>query len=202
MKKETIFFDLGGVYFTDGTKEAISKISKEYGINRQLVFEVFRGEIGSEYRKGNISRSEFCARAKEHWKRSDILQERISDIWLSGYKPIQGTVEIIERLRLSGYRVFFLSGNAPDRVKYLDSKYHFLSKFDGGIFSYKVKISKTNVDIYKLALNETDTLAENCIYIDDKMDILLLAKKLGISIIYFKSPASLQEELLKMGLKF
>ena len=48
---KTIIFDLGGVYFTDGTQRAIDIISKEYNLNKDEVANVFKGEIGTKYRK-------------------------------------------------------------------------------------------------------------------------------------------------------
>ena len=62
---KTVIFDLGGVYFTDGTKEAIANISEEYGLGGAAVAGVFKGEIGTAYRKGEISHEEFWIRAKE-----------------------------------------------------------------------------------------------------------------------------------------
>ena len=62
---KTIIFDLGGVYFTDGTSKAIKIISEKFGLNREIVSDVFKGEIGTKYRKSEISHEEFWKLAKK-----------------------------------------------------------------------------------------------------------------------------------------
>lgn len=62
---KTIIFDLGGVYFTDGTQRAINIISEKYKLDKNIVADVFKGEIGTKYRKSQISNDEFWNLAKQ-----------------------------------------------------------------------------------------------------------------------------------------
>ena len=48
----TVIFDLGEVYFTDGTRSAINAISVEYELDLQAVGEILNGEGGKQYRSG------------------------------------------------------------------------------------------------------------------------------------------------------
>ena len=64
---KTVIFDLGGVYFSDGTKRAVDAISESYGISKDKVKEVFSGNLGLEYRKGKIIANDFWSKAKEKW---------------------------------------------------------------------------------------------------------------------------------------
>jgi len=61
---KTVIFDLGGVYFTDGTKGAIDIISKRWNLDPALVSDVFKGEIGTAYRESQMSHEEFWRQAK------------------------------------------------------------------------------------------------------------------------------------------
>ncbi len=45
----TVIFDLGGVYFSDGTRIAVDTISAEYKIERDAVEAILNGEPGKKY---------------------------------------------------------------------------------------------------------------------------------------------------------
>ena len=57
---KTIIFDLGGVYFTNGTKIFTDVLNKKYGISEEKLKEVLQGKLGSEYRTGKISMGELA----------------------------------------------------------------------------------------------------------------------------------------------
>ena len=63
----TVIFDLGGVYFGNGTRIAIDTISEDYRIERGLVDAILNGEPGKQYRIGEISAEQFWQRAKTAW---------------------------------------------------------------------------------------------------------------------------------------
>jgi len=44
---ETVIFDLGGVYFTDGTTRAIEQISATCGVPEESVGHVLMGNLGT-----------------------------------------------------------------------------------------------------------------------------------------------------------
>ena len=195
---KTIIFDLGGVYFTDGTQRAINIISEMFSLNKDLVSDVFKGKIGSKYRRNEITHEQFWNLAKETLKISANNYE-LAEIWLSGYVPIEGTVQLIKILKDNNYELLFLSDNVQERVDYLSAKYNFLENFKDGIFSHKVGVRKPNIKIYKYALEKTKSKPEECIYIDDKADLLLPAEQLGMKTIHFKSAEFLKKKLIDMG---
>ena len=51
---------------------------------------------------------------------------------------------------------------------------------DGGILSYKVKMTKPDPKIYELLLSEYNLKADECIFIDDTLRNVEAAEKLGI----------------------
>lgn len=195
----TIIFDLGGVYFTDGTSGAIKFISDKYLIDKAKVAEVFRGEIGSAYRECRLTHDEYWQKAKAALGLEGEDTSLLAEIWLGGYEPIDGTVNIIEQLKKAGHELIFLSDNVQERVDYLENKYHFLRHFNDGVFSHIAGVRKPNPRIYELALHKAANKPENCIFIDDKAELLEPAKKLGMGVIHFISPEELLRELQSYG---
>ncbi|MBE5805956.1 MAG: HAD family phosphatase [Clostridiales bacterium] len=198
MNIKTVIFDLGGVYFTDGTSRAIDIISERFGKNKEVVADVFKGDIGTRYRKSEISHEEFWNLAKSALG-IDAKNEDLAEIWLSGYVPIEGTVEIVKQLEEQGYELLFLSDNVQERIDYLKERYDFLEHFKDGVFSHIVGTRKPDIKMYQYALDKTENNADECVYIDDKDNLLIPAQQLGMNTIHFKSAEALEQGLNRLG---
>lgn len=199
---KTIIFDLGGVYFTDGTKKAIVKISKKYNVSRKKVREALKGKLGAKYRVGRMTLEDFW-RTSKRIMGLDADTEELQQLWVEQYKPISGTVKIIDSLkRKKKYELLFLSDNAQERVDYLDDKYHFLSRFKDGVFSHVIGVKKPHKKIYKACLERTMSRPDECLFIDDKPENVAAAKKLGMNVIHFESPAKLKARLKEFNVCF
>ncbi|GAH53433.1 unnamed protein product, partial [marine sediment metagenome] len=141
MSIKCIVIDLGGVYFSDGTKLAFSKILNTFNIKQNQVKNVFnlfsnsKKTIGRDIRLGRISIDEF---EKEFGEDLDIPEDKryiIRHLWFSSYIPNYKMEVIVQQLRKK-FRVIAFSGNIKERVEYLDERYDFLKYFDDTIFSY------------------------------------------------------------------
>ena len=198
---KTIIFDLGGVYFTDGTKKAVEKISLKYKIPSNQISLVLQGELGTQYRIGAFTVDEFWDSAKEKWGNKEIPSEDLTALWLEGYEPIPETVNIIHRLNKKGYELIFLSDNVKERVEYLEERYKFLKNFKDGVFSHVIGTRKPDPAIYKHALKISSHPPSECVYIDDKKDLLVPARELGMNTVHFESPEQLRSDLISKGVK-
>lgn len=195
---KAFLFDLGGVLFTNGTQKFISYISSQYSLNEDNVEEIIDGNIGSQYREAKISRDEFWKHVKEKLNLKESFDE-LEKEWINRYKLIPETKEIISKLA-TNYKVYYLSDNVKERVDKLDERFHFLSLFRDGIFSHKVGVRKPDLKIYQYALEKTQTLPQETVFIDDKPIMLEPAKKLGMATILFDTPDKLKQELRKLNI--
>lgn len=196
---ETVICDLGGVYFTDGSAKAIEEISAAYALPVDRVRDVVMGDLGSRYRFGKISVAAFWEEALESWE-LQVSADEIAPIWLRAYKPIEGTVLLIDRLRVAGYEMLFLSDNVEERVDYLESTYGFLHRFEDGVFSHRVGLRKPDPQIYELVLQKTSHSAAQCVFIDDKPQMLEPARAIGMRVIAFENPNQVERDLQGLGL--
>ncbi len=199
MMKSTVIFDLGGVYFSDGTRRAIDKIAAGYGINRQAVAEFLNGEAGTSYRTGRITVDQFWQQATALWN-IQALPEMLSTIWCESYQPNRGTVRLVKQLRAADHQLLYLSDNTQERVAFLEDKYGFLKNFDDGIFSHRARLRKPDPRIYERVLEKALNSAAACVYIDDKPEYLKPAKQLGMQVIAFKSASQLEAGLKDLAL--
>ncbi|MEK6984634.1 MAG: HAD family phosphatase [Nanoarchaeota archaeon] len=194
---KAIIFDLGGVYFTDGTSKAVKKVSRKYNLNSRDVSDFFgtKNKIGRLYRQGRLSSRQFWQEFQRQFKikvnKDDIIKQ-----WILCYKPIQENLNLIIKLRKKGLKIYFLSDNVKERTQVLQRKYNFLRNFDYGIFSHEAGITKKDGDrIFKLILKKTSNDPANVIFIDDKEDYVKIARELGMNALHYKNTKQLEKEL-------
>ena len=198
---KTVICDLGGVYFTDGSSIAIEQIAGTYRIPEEEVRRVLMGDLGTEYRTGEVTAGQFWDRAKQCWN-LETDNEELAAIWIHAYAPIAGTAKLLDRLRNAGYELIFLSDNVQERIDYLEETYGFLHRFEDGIFSHRVGMRKPDPRIYALALEKASHPAARCVFIDDKPGMLVPAEQTGMAVIAFTGPDQLEQELENLGLRF
>lgn len=184
---------MGGVLFTNGTKQFILDISQRYQLDPKVVLDVLDGQIGSQYREAKITRDEFWKLIIEKLGLTEDI-DVLETEWIRGYELIEGTKEIILELRKK-YKVYYLSDNVRERVEKINDRYGFINWFDGGIFSHEAGVRKPSPQIYQLALEKAQVEPEEAIFIDDKESCLAPAKALGMTTFLFETPEKLKEEL-------
>ena len=96
-----------------------------------------------------------------------------------------------------------MSDNIQERIDYLEQQYPFIHKFRDGVFSHREGITKFDGHtLYELTLQKASHPTIDCVYIDDKPQLLPPAERLGMKVIQFQSSSQLESELKRLGLKF
>jgi len=198
----TVIFDLGGVYFTDGTERAISIICTKYSVNRQYVNDIFNGELGLIYRENKISINEFWDEAKKKLNIEKVSNDELTQIWHDGYVPLKGVEKIVRKLKSANIETLYLSGSTKERAEFLENKYKFSKHFRDGVFTFEVGVRKPAILPYEYILRKASNIPENCIFIDNKEKYLAPAKELGMHTILFVNSENLRFELMTMGFNF
>ena len=93
--------------------------------------------------------------------------------------------ELVRRLKSHGYCVYYLS-NIPQDVLDLLRDRGVLDGFDGGVASCEVHINKPDPKIYKALLDKYSLKAEECVFIDDRLENVQAAFRLGFAGIQMK----------------
>ena len=76
----------------------------------------------------------------------------------------------------------------------------FLLLTDGDIFSYSVRQVKPDVEIYETLLKKYQLTADECVFIDDRMENIEGAEKAGIHGICFETIGQVKEDLKKYNI--
>ena len=113
---------------------------------------------------------------------------------------IQLAVDILEKLKNAGYPLYVLSNWPAEKFELVRPLYPFLEWFDGIVISGEVGLVKPDQAIFKVLLERTGHPADECLFIDDHLTNITVARALGFQTIQFLSAQQLEAELRNRGI--
>jgi putative hydrolase of the HAD superfamily len=108
-----------------------------------------------------------------------------------------GAIEVLSCLKTNGYKIGLISDCAPD-VPMLWNDTPFAPLIDVAVFSCTAGMNKSNLRIFRIALEKLAVKPENCIYIADGMkNELANAKKLGMHSVQILVPSEIDDSPIR-----
>ena len=189
LNTKAIILDLGGVIFENGTKITIKYINENYGIDKQILNNIFYGELSWELRKGKISyRSFWDSMYMMFPDFFEIVNNNAELYWHNSYTINPSILKLLANIKGS-YTIGAISGNIRERIEFLEEKYHFSSLLDFAVYSFDFGEDKLSNKLYENAvfeLNIRGIKPEESLFVDDNLDCLETASKLGFHTYLFK----------------
>ena len=111
------------------------------------------------------------------------------------------TVAIVRELKLAGWQLSLLSNFSIEKFNLIRSKHDFLNLFDDLVISGEHKTIKPDPAIFDITLQRINRKAEECLFIDDSLENINTASKMGFHTIQFFSPTQLRNDLKKLSIK-
>ena len=200
---QVIIFDFGGVLVDWNPLYLYEKI---FNGDRQRAQD-FLQEIGfAEWnlkqdagRPFSVAVAELSQRFPQYADLIRAYDQRYTES-ISG--PIQGTVDILLRLKRAGCILHGLTNWPGEKYDLVRPRYAFFDVFETIVVSGKVGLAKPDVRIFELCLQGVGVPAAHCLYIDDSLTNLQVAERLGFQAIHFLSPGQLEQDLQARGLEF
>jgi len=203
---KAIIFDLGSVLVGVEWRVIYKKIAQELNISEEKVQEIKRPLL-KKWSAGKINEEKFW---KEFEKEANIKINRkfTKDLWFWTYrdntKDIYKSWEILTELKSRKFNLALITNTIPPHIQ-ANQKAGRISKlkdlgFKVLVMSCKVGACKPDPQIYKITLKKLNLSAEECVFVDDILDNIEGAKKLGMQGIHFQTPEKLRKDLIKIGL--
>jgi len=204
MKKiDTIIFDLGGVLIDWSPK--------------YVYRNVFNGDKEKvEWFLNNICTMDWNMEqdAGRTWKEATNLlinKHPEYEEWIRIYYDkwedmlrgsIQETVTLLNKLKQNDdCKLYSLTNWSSETFPIAIKRFEFLQHFEGIVVSGDEKTRKPFSKIYEIILDRYNIIPEKAVFIDDNLDNIITAKKLGINGIHFKSASQLKNSLISLGVK-
>jgi epoxide hydrolase-like predicted phosphatase len=126
--------------------------------------------------------------------------ETIEKTFRKNVARIPESFKIIKRLKKNGYRLALLSNTNPPHAKVHFERGDY-SLFNPKILSYREKCYKPGKKIYRLAAKRMGLKPRECLFVDDKKENVVGARRAGLKAVHFENPKKLAADLRKFGLE-
>ena len=184
---KNIIFDLGGVMVDFDPKTYLVDRFCNAEVEEQISQLTFESEEWKLLDAGLITRSEanlrMLSRAKEYGRAFEV--QGVLDDWMHILRPRRRMQELVRKLKSRGYCVYYLSNIPEDVLDFLTER-DLKGLFDGGVASYEVHINKPDPRIYKALLAKYQLKAGESVFIDDRLENVQAAFRLGFAGIQMK----------------
>jgi putative hydrolase of the HAD superfamily len=186
-KYKNIIFDLGNVILNIDYLLAADAF-KKLGLNsfEKQFSQAQQQHLFDSYEKGHITSVEFRKELKTYCKK-DTSDQAIDDAWNAMLLDLPSSrLDLLNHLKQT-HRTFLLSNTNEIHI---DAFHSYLQKnfgipdlsahFEKMYLSYKIGMRKPDAEIFEFVLNENKLIALETIFIDDSIQHVEAARKLGI----------------------
>ena len=184
---KNIIFDLGGVMVDFDPKTYLVDRFCNAEVEEQVSQLTFESEEWKKLDAGLISRFEGNATMLKNAQAAgcEFEVQGVLDDWTHILRPRHRMIELVRRLKNHGYCVYYLSNIPEDVLDFLTER-DLKGLFDGGVASCEVHINKPDPRIYKALLDKYQLKAGESVFIDDRLENVQAAFRLGFAGIQMK----------------
>lgn len=192
---KTIFFDLGGVLLNFSHEKMFQNIADLCLMTQECIKKEFvEYDLGSKYEQGKMTSKE----VHQHFSKissKNIDYQKFLHAGANIFSVKKEVVALLPLLKEAGKKLIVLSNTYEAHFAWIQSHFDFLRYFDDFILSYEVKTVKPDKKIYLYALKKAKTRINNCFYIDDTLENIHAAQKIGIDSHLFQGVEELIQAL-------
>ncbi len=196
---KAVIFDVGGVLIRTRSRAGREKWASRLGLD-PWDFEnfVFSGESGRLAQLGQKSSAEHWQWLKDHFRLSEGEGVEMRQDFFAGDILNESLVAHIGRLRQASYRTGLLSNYADEARQLWSEVYPFINLFDGVIISCEIGLMKPEPQVYILAAESVGVKPEEALFIDDFIENVEGARRVGMQALHFQEPEALQQRLAEL----
>jgi len=178
-KYSAIVFDLGQVLVRFDYKYFVEKVKRHKDEIGEQFMELYKKNynIHRDFEKGIISEKDFIAQMLNYLDHV-IDEETFCQYWSDIFSLNDNVVAILSELKKK-YKLYLLSNTNSIHKKYGYQHYEFLKCFDKLFLSHEVGYIKPEKEIYQSVEKVSGFASNEHIFIDDILEYVDAAKKLG-----------------------
>jgi len=197
----TLFWDVGGVLLSNAwDRELRHRAIDQFGLNWEEFQErhelVFHG-----FETGGITLDSYLACTVFHRERP-FTPEAFKAYMFELSTPLSAGLDVVGRLAQKGsYRLATLNNESLELNVHRIERFKLRDYFSLFVSSCFVGVRKPEPEIYRLALNVTQGVASECVFIDDRALNVERARQVGMHAIRYESPEQLIADLAALGVQ-
>ena len=191
----TIIFDFGNVFVKWDAHAVYDRFFPNPQAVDSFLQEIRFHEWNAHQDAGRPFKEGIALLSEQYPHYADLIQaydtyweDSITDVY-------HGTVEIVRRLKREGWPIYLLSNFSAEKFPLMQKRYDFLDLFDDMIISGEHNLIKPDPAIFQLTLERIGRKAGECLFVDDSLPNIEVARKMGFHTIHFQSPEQLERDL-------
>jgi len=199
-----IIFDFGGVII-DISHYRLEESFRKFGVeNFDLLFnQALQSELFQEFERGEITPIQFRKEVRKITD-LDVSDDVLDQLWnqiIGNYPPKR--IELLKRIR-GNYKLFLFSNTNIIHYNFYIEKFKqefgfdFHTLFDNTYWSFKMGKRKPDLAAFSEILNMEELIPNETLFIDDSMQNIVAANRLGIKTIHLASGLDITD-LFKKG---
>ena len=195
-----LFVEVGGVLLTNGwdhhaRRRAVAKFKLDWAEmeeRHRLVFEI--------HEEGKLSFEEYLSLVVFYEKRP-FTRAQFRRFMCEQSKPFPDMLAMMVRLKAQGLKIAVVSNESLELNAYRIRTFELAKFVDSFISSCFVHLRKPDANIFRLALDITQTAAQQVLYIENTPMFVQIAEGLGIGSILHTDCESTGAQLVSLGLR-
>jgi len=200
MKITSLFLDVGGVLLTNGwDRHARRRAAEQFNLDYEEMNERHHLTFDT-YEQGKLSLDQYLERVIFYEKRR-FTPEEFRNFMFDQSRPFPEMIDFISALKKEhNLRTIVVSNEGRELTEYRIRTFRLAEIIDAFVSSSFVHFRKPDEDIYRIALDISQTPLQQIAYIDDRSMFIEVAGSLGIRGIHHQGLDETRNELAKLGL--
>ena len=197
-----VIFDLSEVLLT-GVKDTGIALGMRHQVEIPAAFTGTSGSLNPlmipavrEFFNGGCSEDRYIAEVLKHFPMFGPHHDLKAHI-RENFREVEGTREIVLKLRALGYGTALLSVHGREWIEYCEARFAIHAMFDTVCYSFDHQVSKPEPAAFQRTLARMAAKPQECLFIDDSQANVDAANELGIGGILFVTAEELKVELAR-----
>ena len=194
---KNIVFDLGNVLVKFKPRQFLNDLFTDENVIDFLFDFYFQSGLWNQYDQGLFTKEGMIDQGQQvHPEYKDEIVQMMNR-WVEYVVEVESSIQVLEKYK-GHFSLYVLSNVPEDYYQYVIENLSIFKYMDGGIYSYQEKIIKPDTRIYRRLLEKYNLQADECLFIDDKLENIEKANELGFYTIHLKELSELENELKVM----
>lgn len=191
---KAIIFDLGNVIVKVNKTRQMEAFSEDCGKSVSYLTKYFKKHpLEKKFERGSITAEYFYERCKKDLNlKMDF--ENFRKVWCDIFELDKDVEALIMHLK-EKFRLVLLSNTDEMHFEHIRNNYPIVNVFDEHVLSYKEGCRKPNPLIFIKAIQKAKTAPFNCMYFDDIIEFVFIARVLGVKAYQYESFGKLKDDL-------
>ena len=197
----TLFLDIGGVLLTNGwDRQARRRAAEKFQMDHEE-FDERHHLTFDTYEEGKLSLDEYLNRVVFFEERA-FSREAFKTFMFSRSQPFEDMLALMRTLKARyGLKIVAVSNEGRELTLHRIEKFNLREIFDAFVCSCFVHFRKPDADLFRMALDVSQSPAEETVYIDDRLMFVQVAASLGIGGIHHTRYDTTRLALERLGIE-